>query len=396
MVLVLVVVSRRPSATLTTEVATARRHAVTTSALSVVVALVSLAPVGAVLAGALPDVHVGVACIPLAVTAVALVVLLVGELTWPRPSGSSRVALLHDRSVRGLLRGAWPVSAAVASGLLAVTLLVTGSVAYDGRAVRHVRPDGADTASPFPGWTYGVAQLAHPRPSCWWWRCSPCGPPPTAPPSSPPTPRPTTCCAGPRSPGCAGPCVAGTAVTLGADLAVAGSAVRSAFDTGTVHVLGQVLVVAGPTVALLGLVTLAVPVPRLPARAVVRRAAEPARLRMTVTVTLDMLAATPPYEQVRSQIAGHIRTGNIRPGEKLPVVRVLAADLGVATNTIARAYRELEAGGLVTTRRRVGTIVQTVPSPAGAALQLQATTFVRDARNAGLADEEVVDLVRGR
>jgi GntR family transcriptional regulator len=116
---------------------------------------------------------------------------------------------------------------------------------------------------------------------------------------------------------------------------------------------------------------------------------------MTVAVTLDMLAATPPYEQVRSQIAGHIRTGSIRAGEKLPVVRVLAADLGVATNTIARAYRELEAGGLVTTRRRVGTIVQAVPSPASADLQHQASTFVRDARNAGLADEEVVDLVRG-
>ena len=116
---------------------------------------------------------------------------------------------------------------------------------------------------------------------------------------------------------------------------------------------------------------------------------------MTGAVTLDMLAATPPYEQVRSQIAGHIRTGSIRAGEKLPVVRVLAADLGVATNTIARAYRELEAGGLVTTRRRVGTIVQAVSSPASEGLRLQASTFVRDARSAGLADEEVVDLVRG-
>ena len=116
---------------------------------------------------------------------------------------------------------------------------------------------------------------------------------------------------------------------------------------------------------------------------------------MTVSVTLDMLSATPPYEQVRSQIAGHIRTGSIRAGEKLPVVRALAADLGVATNTVARASRELEAGGLFSTRRRVGTIVQAVPAPASAALRLQATTFVRDARNAGLADEEVVDLVRG-
>lgn len=116
---------------------------------------------------------------------------------------------------------------------------------------------------------------------------------------------------------------------------------------------------------------------------------------MTVSVTLDMTSATPPYEQVRTQLAGHIRTGSLRAGDKLPVVRALAADLGVATNTIARAYRELEAGGLVTTRRRVGTIVQAVSAPAGPALQQQALTFVRDARNAGLADEELVDLVRG-
>jgi GntR family transcriptional regulator len=116
---------------------------------------------------------------------------------------------------------------------------------------------------------------------------------------------------------------------------------------------------------------------------------------VTVSVTLDMLAATPPYEQVRTQLAGHIRTGTLRPGDKLPVVRALAADLGVATNTIARAYRELEAGGLVTTRRRVGTIVQAPTAPASPALQRRALDLVREARNAGLADEEVVDLVRG-
>ncbi len=116
---------------------------------------------------------------------------------------------------------------------------------------------------------------------------------------------------------------------------------------------------------------------------------------MTVSVTLDLTAATPPYEQVRTQIAGHIRTGTIRPGEKLPVVRALAADLGVATNTIARAYRELEAGGLVTTRRRVGTIVQTPPAPAGPVLRRRTLELVREARGAGLGDEEIVDLVRG-
>ncbi len=121
--------------------------------------------------------------------------------------------------------------------------------------------------------------------------------------------------------------------------------------------------VAGPFLVLAGLVVLVLPVPRPARHARLRRGTDHLGadgLRMTVAVTLDMLSATPPYEQVRSQIAGHIRTGSIRAGEKLPVVRALAADLGVATNTVARAYRELEAGGLVTTRRRVGTIVQAV------------------------------------
>ena len=114
-----------------------------------------------------------------------------------------------------------------------------------------------------------------------------------------------------------------------------------------------------------------------------------------VAVSLDLHAATPPYEQVRAQLAGHIRAGALRAGDKLPVVRALAADLGVATNTVARAYRELEAGGLVTTRRRVGTIVQAPPAPAGPALQDHATSFVRAARAEGLADDQVLDLVRG-
>lgn len=116
---------------------------------------------------------------------------------------------------------------------------------------------------------------------------------------------------------------------------------------------------------------------------------------MTLSIALDLAAATPPYEQVRGQLAGLIRAGALRPGDKLPVVRALAADLGIATNTVARAYRELEAGGLVTTRRRVGTIVQAAPAPASPELRAQADAFVAAARRAGLADEAVVDLVRG-
>lgn len=116
---------------------------------------------------------------------------------------------------------------------------------------------------------------------------------------------------------------------------------------------------------------------------------------MSVSVTLDLTAATPPYEQVRAQLAGHIRAGTLRPGDKLPVVRALAADLGVATNTVARAYRQLETSGLVTTRRRVGTIVQTASTPAGPELRSEAAALVATARQEGLSDEAVLDLVRG-
>lgn len=116
---------------------------------------------------------------------------------------------------------------------------------------------------------------------------------------------------------------------------------------------------------------------------------------MTVSLILDMTGATPPYEQVRAQLAGHIRAGALRPGDRLPVVRALAADLGVATNTVARAYRELETGGLVTTRRRVGTIVQATSAETSLELRDQAVELVAAARRAGLADEAVIDLVRG-
>lgn len=77
------------------------------------------------------------------------------------------------------------------------------------------------------------------------------------------------------------------------------------------------------------------------------------------------------------------------------MVRALAANLGVATDTVARAYRGAEAAGPATTRRRVGTIVRVAPVQAGPALRAQADAFVTPARQAGLSDEAVLDLVRG-
>jgi DNA-binding transcriptional regulator YhcF (GntR family) len=74
-------------------------------------------------------------------------------------------------------------------------------------------------------------------------------------------------------------------------------------------------------------------------------------------VEVDEASPVPPYEQVRAQIAAMIGSGTLRAATRLPPIRQLAADLGLATNTIARSYRELEAAGLVVSRVRTGTVV---------------------------------------
>lgn len=66
---------------------------------------------------------------------------------------------------------------------------------------------------------------------------------------------------------------------------------------------------------------------------------------------------TPPYEQLRRQLAGLILRGELAAGDRLPPVRQLAGDLGLAAGTVARAYRELDAEGLVMGRRGGGTVV---------------------------------------
>ena len=74
-------------------------------------------------------------------------------------------------------------------------------------------------------------------------------------------------------------------------------------------------------------------------------------------LTIDPSLPTPIYEQLRDQLAAQITSGELVPGEKLPSVRQLAADLDLAANTVARVYKELEASGYLVTRGRNGTTV---------------------------------------
>lgn len=116
---------------------------------------------------------------------------------------------------------------------------------------------------------------------------------------------------------------------------------------------------------------------------------------MSLQLEVDLASGVPPYEQIRSQVVAHASAGRLRAGDRLPTIRALATDLGVAAGTVARAYRELEAGGVVTTRRRSGTVVAEGAPATDDAMSATVRAFVTTARAAGLGDEAVLDLVRG-
>jgi DNA-binding transcriptional regulator YhcF (GntR family) len=110
---------------------------------------------------------------------------------------------------------------------------------------------------------------------------------------------------------------------------------------------------------------------------------------------------TPPYEQLRRQLDQAVRSGTVPAGHRLPPIRQLARDLGLAAGTVARTYRELEQAGLVTAARGGGTrvrddLVATPPSRRRAELDSLADRFVSDARLLGADDASVLAALHRR
>lgn len=115
---------------------------------------------------------------------------------------------------------------------------------------------------------------------------------------------------------------------------------------------------------------------------------------MSLELIVDPDEPTPPYEQLRRQLADLIMAGQLGPGDRLPPLRQLAGDLGVAVGTVARTYRELEQEGLLVSRRGGGTrVVETGRPPADGRLRMlrgMAQDFATRARALGFTDEEIV------
>ena len=109
----------------------------------------------------------------------------------------------------------------------------------------------------------------------------------------------------------------------------------------------------------------------------------------------------PIYLQIVNQVKYLVAAGRLAPGDELPPIRALAERLVVNPNTVARAYRELETAGVVTTRRTAGTYVSDAGSPLARreclkVLTQRADALLADARQMGVDTEEVLELVRRR
>ncbi len=109
---------------------------------------------------------------------------------------------------------------------------------------------------------------------------------------------------------------------------------------------------------------------------------------------IDPASSVPPYEQLRVQILDAANDGSLPVGTRLPPVRTLAGHLGVAVNTVARAYRELEQANIVVTRSRAGTVVAAAGDEARQRVSDGAAEYARLVKANGITEEEAVSYLR--
>ena len=109
----------------------------------------------------------------------------------------------------------------------------------------------------------------------------------------------------------------------------------------------------------------------------------------------------PIYQQIVNQVKYLVASGRLSPGDEMPPIRVLAERLIVNPNTVARAYRELEAAGVVEKRRTAGTYVSEQGSPLARKERVKILTervdaLLAEARQMDVSFEELVKLLDKR
>ncbi|MRG59759.1 GntR family transcriptional regulator [Agromyces sp. CFH 90414] len=104
-------------------------------------------------------------------------------------------------------------------------------------------------------------------------------------------------------------------------------------------------------------------------------------------------ASVPPFEQLRAQVVEGVREGRLTAGERLPTVRALADELGLAANTVAKAYRELEQDGVIETRGRSGTFIAAHGDAAHRSVQEAAAEYAALARRLRVPADDALAIV---
>jgi len=107
---------------------------------------------------------------------------------------------------------------------------------------------------------------------------------------------------------------------------------------------------------------------------------------------LNVSSGVPLYVQLMEQIKHAVETGALRPGDQLPTIRALAQELVMNSNTVVRAYRELEHEGIVELRHGLGAFISPSVSAKGKVMR-QAQNIVESAierlRSLGVTEQEM-------
>ncbi|WP_020111403.1 GntR family transcriptional regulator [Rhodococcus sp. 114MFTsu3.1] len=106
-------------------------------------------------------------------------------------------------------------------------------------------------------------------------------------------------------------------------------------------------------------------------------------------ILVDPASGTPLFEQVRSGILDLVRSGELVAETKIPTVRGLAEELSIAPHTVAKAYKELEAQGVISARGRLGTFIASGGDPTEDNAARAARKYVTELRALGLSDEKI-------
>lgn len=108
---------------------------------------------------------------------------------------------------------------------------------------------------------------------------------------------------------------------------------------------------------------------------------------------IDPSSAEPLFAQIAASVRADVARGSLKPGDRLPPARAVAAELDVNLHTVLRAYQELRDEGIVDMRPGRGAVVTGSVGEIGA-LHVKVASLVDEARARGIADEVLVSLVR--